>query len=96
MFVMAGLAQFVGKPMLCLISEQPMPNLIAVKLLKPSYLIILHTGGERFENTAKILQNYTKKILSGSEVAVDVTNAYSVQENYTKVNSSPLRMSWIR
>ncbi len=82
---MASLSQFIGKPMLCFISDQPMPNLIAVKLLKPSYLVILHTDTERYRPITKILHDYAKKILPNPEVKTDITSPYSVQDNYEKV-----------
>lgn len=87
---MAGLSQFIGKPMVCFISEQPMPNMIAIKLLKPSRLIIIHTDEEKLKRYVQILEVYAKRIVPSAKVAVDVTKPYSVQDTYATV------ARWIR
>jgi hypothetical protein len=82
--------------LVCLIGQQPIPNLLPILHLKPQQVLLVHTGNEGSFKAARRLQ----KLSAQKQIAVELLNvgdAYRLKEIYDKLRqrvNSQLEADW--
>ncbi len=82
--------------LVCLIGEQPIPNLLPILYLRPQQVLLVHTSNEGSHKAAKRLQNFcaAKQIRADT---LDVGDAYSLERIYIKISqkvAEPSQDEW--
>lgn len=70
--------------LICLIGEQPIPNLLPILYLKPQQAVLVHTNNEKSKKTAQRLQNLCVQKGIAAEL-LNVGDAYRLESLYDQL-----------